>query len=292
MTHQAEPFAYIDLRRRVRSDQIDLLFPGWQGEDERVLVLCPHDDDGVLGAGYALLAALANGAAVHVAIFCDGWAGYSRPEDEAAIVARRRQETLAAYAALGIAEGRIHRFDYPDFSVWPWLGWKLPGGQEGTTGRTLPVLRRLRPTRLLVPNGYREHIDHEATFRVGAYDGPQVGDAILAKLGLADPIRSFLQYAVWGDFSPEDALTAGAPLDLRANRAILAPRAVEEQIGQAITLFASQSQVISGVLAARQRNRVRREHALELYLAFDPRPPLDYEPYHRLISDIGETRDV
>lgn len=280
-------FTYYDLRRRSRSSDIGLLFPGWRAGDERVLILCPHDDDGILGAGYALLAAGSSGAEVHVAVFCDGWAGYSSPEEAATIVATRRRETLAAYREMGLGPGQIHRFDYPDFSVWPWIGWHLPGGQEGTISRVLPALRALRPTRLLVPNGYREHIDHEATYRIGAYDGPQVGDAILAQLGFAEPIRSYLQYAVWGDFDPEGALVDGAPPELRANRAIVARPEIEERIGRAVTGFASQSRVIAGVLAARQRNRVRGEQALELYLAFDPRPPLDYEPYHRLIGEIG-----
>lgn len=279
-----EPFAFLDLRRRLRSKEIEMLFPGWEGERERLLILSPHDDDALLGAGYALLAAQAAGAEVHVAVFCDGWAGYSRPEEAAGIVERRRQETLAAYGALGLAPQRIHRFDYPDFSVWPWLGWHLPGGQEGATARVLPLLRRLQPTRLLVPNGYREHIDHEATYRAGAYDGPQVGDAILAGLGLAPAIRSYLQYAVWGDFAPEDGLLAGTP-SIRANRAIVAPPAVEERIGRALAAFASQQRVIAGMLEARRR-RVQGGQALELYLAFDPRPPLDYEPYHRLIQEI------
>ncbi len=279
-------FVYYDLRRRVRSEDIELLFPGWEGQKERVLILCPHDDDGVLGASYALLAAQDAGAEAHVAIFCDGWAGYSRPEEAATIVERRRAETVAAYRMLGLAEDRIHRFDYPDFSLWPWLGWRLPGGQEGIDARVLPALRRLAPTRLLVPNGYREHIDHEATYRVGAYDGTQVGDAILAQLGTAEPIRSYLQYAVWGDFTPEDGLVAGTPA-VRANRAILAPQETEERIGRAVEAFASQGQVIAGIVEARRRNRVRGRRALELYLAFDPRPPLDYEPYHRLIAGIA-----
>ncbi len=280
-------FRYYDLRRRTRSADIGLLFPGWRSGDERVLILCPHDDDGILGAGYALLAAASSGAEVHVAIFCDGWAGYSRPEEAATIVATRRQEAVAAYREMGLGPEQIHRFDYPDFSIWPWIGWHLPGGHEGTTARVLPALRALRPTRLLVPNGYREHVDHEATYRVGAYDGPQVGDAILAQLGFAEPIRSYLQYAVWGDFDPEGALVDGAPPELRANRAVVAGPEIEGRIGRAVAEFVSQGRVIAGVLAARQRNRVQGEHALELYLAFDPRPPLDYEPYHRLTREIG-----
>jgi len=281
-----QEFIYWNLRDRVSSSSIEVLFPNWQEGRERVMVLCPHDDDGIIGAGYAILSALANGAEVVVWILCDGWAGYSTPEEAGTIVERRREETVVAYGTLGISEDHILRFDYPDFSLWPWLGWHLPSGGQGTTAVLLPRMRELTPTRLLVPNGYREHIDHEAAFRVGAYDGPQVGDAILAKYGLAEPIRSYLQYAVWGDFSPEDALVAGVPVELRANRAIVASAHVEERIGLAVEKFASQRQVIAGILEARRRNRVREGRALELYLAFDPRPPLDYEPYHRLIAQI------
>lgn len=279
-------FTYYDLRGRVRSPSVHLLFPDWQEGRERVMILCPHDDDGLLGAGYAILAALASGAQVHVAIFCDGWAGYSTPQAAATIVARRREETIAAYGLLGIPEDHILRFDYPDFSLWPWLGWHLPSGREGTMAHVLPRMRELNPTRLLVPNGYREHMDHEAAFRVGTYDGPQVGDAILAEYGLVEPVRSYLQYAVWGDFSPQDALVAGAPIELRANRAIVARPHVEDLIGLAVERFESQEQVIASIVEARRRNRVREGRAVELYLAFDPRPPLDYGPYHTLIAQI------
>ena len=281
-------FRFADLRRRLLSDDIGLLFPGWQAEDERLLVLCPHDDDGVLGAGYAILAAQERGAEAHLAVFCDGWAGYSRPEEASTIVARRRQETVAAYALMGIPAERIHRLDYPDFAVWPWLGWRLPTGQEGISAQLVPLMRRLRVTRLLLPNGYREHQDHEATFRAGAYDGPQVGDAVLGEVGLAPPIRSYLQYAVWADFDPEDALVAGEPSCLRANRAIVAPATIEERIEEAVAAFASQRQVIAGVMETRRRHRVCGGRALELFLAFDPRPLLDYRPYHALLAEIDQ----
>ena len=105
------------------------------------MVFSPHDDDGILGAGYAILAALANGAQVYVAIFCDGWAGYSTPEESATIVEQRRRETVAAYGALGIPEEHIVRFDYPDLSLWSWLGWHLPGCARGTNARVLPWMR-------------------------------------------------------------------------------------------------------------------------------------------------------
>ena len=280
-------FRYADFDQQALSGDIATLFPGWVPGDERVMIFCPHDDDGPLGAGYAILAAQANGGEVFVGIFCDGWAGYSKREDAPTIVARRAAETLKAYADLGIAADHVIRFNYPDFSIWPWMGWHLPGGHEGTLSKTIPALRRLRITRLLLPNGYREHLDHEATFRVGAYDGPQAGDAILAELGLVPPIRSFAQYAVWADLSPEDALVKGRPDGIRANRAIVASPALEDRITHSVLFWESQLQIIAGIMAARREHRVREGRAVELYLTFDPRPTLDYTPYHNLLARIN-----
>jgi hypothetical protein len=285
-------FTYYDLDRSVASDDIALLFPGWQPGDERLVVLSPHDDDGLLGAGYAVQAARASGSEVYILILCDGSAGYSAPEQKETIVATRRAETLDAYRALGLHAGHVLRCDYPDFSLAARLGLRLADGSPGTMRRVLPDLRRLRVTRLLLPNGYREHADHEATERIGRYDGPQVGDPVLADLGLAPPVRSVLQYAVWGDFSPEDALVHGRPSGLRANRALLAPAGAEDRIAEGLRAFCSQARIIEGLVAAREARR-HGERWLEVYLAFDPRPALDYRPYHAAIEEIvGQVQNV
>jgi len=282
-----EIFSYYDLQRQRRSKDINLVFPDWKEGDERVVVLCPHDDDGLLGAGYAILAAQSNGAQVYVFIFCNGCAGYSISEEKADIVERRKAETLVAYGALGIPPECIVHFDYPDFSLLPNIGWLMPWGEEGTFARHLRALRELRVTRLLIPNGYREHIDHEAVYRIGVYDGPQVGDAILADWGLAPPVRSMLQYLVWGEFSPEDALVTGRDPILRGNRVIAAGEEVERAVEQAIGAFHSQSKVIREVMAAR-RGRYRDGRVIEVYLAFDPRPTPDYAPYHAALKAIDD----
>ena len=281
-----EHFRYYDLRQRAKSADIDLIFPDWQPGDERVAVLSPHDDDAAIGASYLMLAALANGGDVFVMIFCDGWAGYSTPEEAATIVQTRARETVEAYGHLGIDADRVLRMGYADFSLWPYIGWHLDSGKLGTTANVVPALRRLGITRMLIPNGYREHIDHEAAHRIGAFDGPQVGDAILAEFGVAPPVRSFLQYAVWADLSPEDALVTGQDVRIRANRGVVAADAVEETVMAALRAWKSQGQVIEGLVDARG-GRKRHDGWLELYLAFDPRPILDYSPYHRMLDDLG-----
>ena len=95
-------FTYYDLRARRGTRDINTLFPQWQAGNERLLVLSPHDDDALFGTGYAMLAAQANGSVVHVAVCCDGSAGYSRVEDRDSIVEVRRAESTRAYGRLGL----------------------------------------------------------------------------------------------------------------------------------------------------------------------------------------------
>ncbi|MDP2952382.1 MAG: hypothetical protein Q8O76_03600, partial [Chloroflexota bacterium] len=65
----------------------------------------------------------------------------------------------------------------------------------------------------------------------------------------------------------------------------LARLGVEETIQKAIREFRSQERVIEGLIEARKGRR-RGEGVIEGYLAFDPRPSLDYAPYHDAISAI------
>ncbi len=279
------PCTYYDLRAGTSSREIALLFADWRPGEERVAILSPHDDDAALGAGYLALAAQEAGGEVWVLICCRGCAGYSSPAEKETIVEVRRRETLASCELLGIPGGRVLRYDFPDLSLLPRIGLDLPGGGEGAHAASLRAMRRIGVTRLLVPNGYREHIDHTAAYLLGAFDAPQVGDPILADWGLAAPVRSTLVYSVWGDFSPEDALVSGASSRLRANRALVAPPEMEERVGAALRAFRSQGQIIEGLLAAR-RGRFFEGGAVELYQAFEARPPLDYAPYHGRIREI------
>ncbi|HOA99141.1 PIG-L deacetylase family protein [Candidatus Sordicultor fermentans] len=282
---EREDFTFYDLRRREKSKSIELLFPGWVEGEERVAIFCPHDDDGILGPGYLLQAIPLFGGEVHVVIFCNGSGGYSVIEHKNIITALRARETVLAYAHLGVKEERIHRLDYDDYSVWPFLGWKLPGGEEGTFRKILPLLRRLKITRVLVPNGYREHLDHYATFLVGAFDTPQVGDPVMADWGIAKGIKSVLQYAVWSDFSPEDTLLEKDALNVRANRALCAPREAEEKINLAMSEFKTQAQIIAGLLEQRKERNMEKG-MIEVYLSFDPRPRCEYDKYVRRIQEI------
>jgi len=283
-----ENFTFYDLNRKVKRKDPNLIFEGWQPENERIAILSPHDDDALLGAGYLLLYTLAAGAQAHIVIFCNGCGGYSKPEQKGKIVEIRKTESLNAYKKLGLKEKNINRFDYPDFSLRGFIGLFLPKNEKGTTFKTIYTLRKIRPTRMIIPNEYREHLDHEAASCIGAYDGPQVGDPILVDIGEPFRIKTYLKYSIWGDFSPEDSLVNNRPTNLRSNVAIVANEEVERKIQASVMEFKSQQEIIRGLVKEREERRVNGGH-IELYLKFDPRPRLVYEPYKKVVEKIGRS---
>lgn len=278
-------YVYVDLQQQQVGRSIDTLFPGWRSGDERLLVLSPHDDDALLGAGYAMQACRDHGADLYVCILCDGRAGYSREEERDGIVQVRMAESRAAYASVGVDGQHLVHLGLPDFSLRNHVGLLLAGGEPGAMRAVVELLRRARITRLMIPNGYREHSDHQAAFDIGRYDGVQAGDPVAVDWGLPYAIRSTLQYSVWGDFCPEDALVQGRDPAIRANRALVVQQAVEDGIARALAGWHSQQAIIAGLLEAR-RSRDCGLGLMELYIALETRPALDYAPYARLIRSI------
>lgn len=284
---------FYDLNSRVKSSSIDLLFPNWENGKENVVFLSPHDDDVILGAGYVLEACLKNHANIKIIIFNDGSAGYSDPSLKNEIFSIRKQETIEAFNVFGIGDEDIVRFEIPDFSGIHYLGWKLPWSEseekaeEGVFSRMISILRGFKTTRLLFPNGYREHVDHTAVYLSAIFDGPQVGDTVLIDRGSPSKIKDFMQYSVWSKFSPSDSLIHRRKSDIRANRAIVAEETTEQKIIESLKHFKSQEQIISYILDVRkERKLAEMTKYIELYLQMDPRPRFDYDPYKRLILDI------
>ena len=279
---------YYDLGAQRRHESIGSLLPDWQGRQETVVLLVPHDDDAVLGAGYLIHAVQAAAGRVGVVLFCNGCAGYSRQDLASTIVDIRRREMAACLAALDIPPDMLCRLEFPDFSAHQRVGWQLLDGHAGTFELLLRQLRRWRVTRLAYANGYLEHIDHCAVELAALYDGPQVGDPVAVELGRPSPIRTYLSYSCWGDFSPMDALLANRDLSIRANWAIAVPQAVEDRMQNAIRQFQSQGAIIESLLQARRRRLLKGAPVryVELYLRTAARPPFDHGPYRDLIADI------
>lgn len=279
-------FNYIDIDKNEISQDINLIFPGWKSDEERLCIFSPHDDDAVLGAGYAISAAIKSGAEVFIYIFCRGNAGYSTTEEKDTIEGTRIYETYRSYKMLGVSEENIIRFNYSDFSVCQSIGWQLNSGLEGSFKDIITSLRKNRITRLLVPNHYREHLDHWAVGLIGTYYAPQAGDPVLVDWNEPEKIVSVLQYSTWGDLSPEDMLIKGRVDGLRANRIILAPECVEEEVCEAIMRYRSQAEIIKGLISVRQNRKNNRGMYAEVYLSYDPRPKMNYSPYIKLTDQL------
>ena len=278
-------FTYCNTNTREVSSEIGALFPGF-GSDEVLLVMSPHDDDAVIGAGYAMLAARQAGAEVFVMIFCRGDAGYSTLEEKETIEAVRERETVACYERLGVDASHIVRMNFPDFSAISSWGWRKADGSEGEMPTILRFLREHRVTRVMVPNHYHEHIDHAAAHLMGSYDVPQAGDVVLVDYGAPHAVRSTLEYSVWADLDPEDALVCGRDPALRANRILVAGEAVEQTVDRAIEAYVSQGKIIEDLVAARKARRTAKGSFVEVYIAFDPRPKISFQPYVALIDSL------
>jgi len=284
---------FYDLQTKIKSKDINLLFPNWEQNSERVVIFSPHDDDVILGAGYALISILENKGEVSVIIFNDGSAGYSNPELKERIVKKRKNETYSALSKLGIKKEKIIRLEIPDFSCIHYLGWKLPWIQEsdqkneGLFTKIVGLLREIKATRLILPNGYREHMDHTAVSLCALFDGPQAGDPVIVDYGKPFPIKSYLQYSVWAKFSPEDSILHERSDTIRANRAVLVNKEIEKKIQNSILEFKTQENIISAILETRKERKLENnDRYIELYLDIDPRPRFDYDPYKNLISKI------
>ena len=143
----------------------------------------------------------------------------------------------------------------------------------------LQKLRALKATRVLVPNGYKEHIDHLAVNMIGTFGAPQAGDPILIDWGQPTEVKSVMQYSVWGDLTPMDALINKRNIDIRANKIILVDNEVEENIRRGLVDYETQGDIIRNLVESREERKTADGCYIELYLDNDPRPKMNYAPY-------------
>lgn len=278
-------YQYLDVRTG-QYGGIDTLFPGWIPGDERLCVYSPHDDDAMIGAGYAIKAALDAGAPTYLIIVCSGDCGYSTVEEKPFVIERRHREAVAAYATFGIPEENILFLDFPDFSALSYAGRNVSPTREGHFRAAITWLRRNRITRILVPNHYHEHIDHLAASLMAQFDAPQAGDAHSVDWADPYPVRSTAEYAVWAELDPEDALVAGRDPALRADTVLIASPDVEATVGEGLAGYESQQAIIADLIEQRKARRLPDGRFIEVYRRFDPRPKLSFEPYKALIAKL------
>jgi len=179
-------------------------------ESDRILVLAPHPDDEVLGAGGVLGEAVRRGLPVRVVFLTHGdsneWSflAYCKwpvvlPRGARAMGELRQREAIAAAAALGVPARDLSFLGYPDYGtldIWRshW-GPRPPDRGRITRARAVPystafrpgapfkgeeilsdleaILREFRPTRIFVSHPADHHPDHAALYlftRVALWD--------------------------------------------------------------------------------------------------------------------------
>ena len=118
---------------------------------QRVLVIAPHPDDEVLGAGGTIARLASKGAEVHVAVVTRGYPpAYSEAEEE-----QCRREAREAHALLGVSETTFLCFPAADLDSVP---------HRDLNAGLAEVLHTVKPDVLFVPFNGDVHLDHQRVF--------------------------------------------------------------------------------------------------------------------------------
>lgn len=118
---------------------------------DRVLVLAPHQDDEVLGAGDYIIRAVNNGAQVRVVFATDG-NKHGKKEI-------RHQEAVAADKVLGLDDSQLDFFDFPDGEL------AVASQYDQFTARLGSEIKSFQPTVVITTLLQEEHPDHVACGR-------------------------------------------------------------------------------------------------------------------------------
>ena len=199
----------------------------WQGTHEHWLFVSAHDDDIAVGAGLTLLAGLANGVTSFAAYCTNGGMGYCSPEQRLNIAQIRQEEADRSFEYLGLPGENLIRFDYNDGSLMLESGrrFALPEesnelcGAVGLQNSLTWLLRKVKPTRLFLPNHRDLHPDHKAVhtdllisiFHAWGTMWPELGEPSTA-------IPKLYEYAAYSDFVSPPTMRIRVPDELVSRR--------------------------------------------------------------------------
>jgi len=158
-------------------------FADYQGRKSNILVVAPHPDDDVLGAGGTMAASAERGGGVFTVYITDGRGSprkdKSVADDEMAVL--RQKEALAALRAVGAAGG----FFLSRRSE------ELEGEERGKITRELAdILSWFHPDEFFIPAPYERHLTHQRCTRLSI-------DALRMAAGQKPTV---LGYSLWGSF--------------------------------------------------------------------------------------------
>lgn len=255
----------------VTSPNVADAFSDWRGENECWMFVSAHDDDIITGAGMFVQAAIAEGVETHAVVTTDGRMGYCVPEQRETISTIRRQECETSFQILGLPVDRIHFLGFPDCNLSTYQGRKLStdgepteiGGAGGLQNAYSHILRKVRPTRVILPTISDLHPDHRiantemliSLFHAQGSIWPELGEPIAE-------VPKVYEYATYCDF-PE-------PPQLR----IAVPEEMLETKLRGIRAYESQKQI--DLLVEAHRKGGAAEYLREVNFSFYA--PQQYEP--------------
>jgi LmbE family N-acetylglucosaminyl deacetylase len=258
-------------RGTISSNNPAEIWSDWRGNEEVWLFIAPHDDDIVCGAGLTFLAAIQNKIEVHAAVISNGRMGYCTPEQRETIVKVRRAETQKSFAYLGLPNEKLYQFDYDDGNLSQEMGRRFAANSDdsriiaggiGLQNTLTWLLRKVRPTRVFIPNRLDLHPDHKAVHHETVISVFHAQGGIWPELGSSiNSIPLLYEYATYSDFINTPALRIRVPDELTERRL------------QAIALYKSQLQI--ELLVEELRKAGGNEYLLEI--TFEIFKPQKYE---------------
>ena len=214
----------------------------WQGKKERFLMISPHDDDAVLGAGLLIQLAKRENVPVYILIVTDGRMGYCSEDEKDSISEIRRSESYECYESLGIPKKNIIWLGFPDCRLNNYRGRgpaepKEPLAINGYTGLQNAFtyhLRKIKPTQCFLPTWNDLHPDHRiiyeelliSLFHAAGNIWPEIGKPL-------SNVPYVHTYAVYCDFLEPPTLRMRTPKSYLDNKL------------KAISAFRSQKQISS-----------------------------------------------
>jgi len=214
----------------------------WQGDKECFLMISPHDDDAVLGAGLLIQLAKREDVPVHILIVTDGSMGYCSAKEKDTIAEIRRNESFGCYQTLGVPKENIIWLGFPDCRLSNYRGRSpaLPNdpvainGFVGLQNSFTYYLRKINPTQCFLPTNNDLHPDHRiiheefliSLFHAAGNIWPELGKPL-------DKVPYVHTYAVYCDFAVPPTLRMRTPLVYLENKL------------KAIAAFRSQRQISS-----------------------------------------------
>ena len=183
MQERSFPTAENSWVEKFRPVQEGALLEDYRGRKGNILVIAPHPDDDVLGAGGTMAAASDQGKGIFSVYITDGGGSprKNRSISDEAMATRREREALSALRAVGAVGGFFLKRRSEELA-----------GELGrpTEEELTEILQFIQPEEVFVPAPYERHRTHQRCTRISIDALRTAGNREMTLLG----------YSLWGSF--------------------------------------------------------------------------------------------